>query len=85
MAQRMRLTDRSAAKLSVERSEYTVWDTRMAGLGVRVRTSGYRTWIHLDNRGGMSTRHTLGPVALMTVDEARSTTPSVRAVRLPVS
>ena len=40
MAQRMRLTDRSAAKLSVERSEYTVWDTRMAGLGVRVRPRG---------------------------------------------
>ena len=45
MVQRIRLTGRSAAKLSVERTEYTVWDTRMAGLGVRVRPSGYRTWI----------------------------------------
>ena len=45
MARRMRLTDRSTAKLSVERSEYTVWDTRMAGLGVRVRPSGHRSWI----------------------------------------
>ena len=34
MVQRMRLTDRSATKLAAERSEYTVWDTRAAGLGV---------------------------------------------------
>ena len=71
MAQRMRLTNRNVAELSVERSEYTVWDTRTAGLGVRVRPTGYRAWIYLDNRGGTSTRHTLGPVTLMTVDEAR--------------
>ena len=71
MAQRMRLTNRNAAELSVERSEYTVWDTRTAGLGMRVRPTGYRAWIYLDNRGGTSTRHTLGPVTLVTVDEAR--------------
>ena len=83
MAQRMRLTDRSAAKLSVERSEYTVWDTRMAGLGVRVRPSGYRAWIYLDNRGGTSTRHTLGPVTLMTVDEARSRCHKIQSKERP--
>ena len=83
MAQRMRLTDRSAAELSVERSEYTVWDTRTAGLGVRVRPTGYRAWIYLDNRGGTSTRHTLGPVTLMTVDEARFRCHEIQAKERP--
>ena len=83
MAQRMRLTDRSAGKLAAERTEYTVWDTRTAGLGVRVRPSGYRTWIHLDNRGGTSTRHTLGPVTLMTVDEARSRCHEIQSKEIP--
>ena len=83
MAQRIRLTNRNAAELSAERSEYTVWDTRMAGLGVRVRTSGYRTWIYLDNRGGTSTRQTLGPVTLMTVGEARSRCHEIQSKERP--
>ena len=83
MVQRMRLTDRSATKLAAERSEYTVWDTRAAGLGVRVRPSGYRTWIYLDNRGGTSTRRTLGPVTLMTVDEARTRCHEIQSKERP--
>ena len=46
---------------------YTVWDTRAAGLGVRVRPSGYRAYVYHDNRG----RHTLGAVALMSAEAAR--------------
>ena len=68
----MRLSDRSVAQLRVERFEYTVWDTRATGLGVRVRPSGYRAFVLLDSRGGSSKRSTLGPVTLMGVEEARA-------------
>ena len=58
--------------LRVENAEYTVWDTRVTGLGVRIRPSGYRTLVFLDSRDGSSIRRTLGPVTLMGVEEARA-------------
>ena len=73
MPRHMRLSDRNVARLRVERSEYTVWDTKVPGFGVRVRPSGYRAFIYRDSRGGSSKRHTLGRTALMTVEDARTT------------
>ena len=67
MTRKMRLSDANAARLKPEGAEYTVWDTRVAGLGVRVRPSGYRAYVYHDNRG----RHTLGAVALMSAEAAR--------------
>ena len=72
MARKMRLSDRNVAQLRVEKSEYTVWDTRVTGLGVRVRPTDYRTFIFLDRRDGSSMRRTLGPVTLMDVEDARA-------------
>ena len=72
MARKIRLSDRAVARLSAASSEYTVWDTRVSGLGVRVRHSGHRSFVLLDGRNGSSKRQTLGPVTRMTVDEARS-------------
>ncbi len=72
MTRRIRLSDRSVSRLRAEKTEYTVWDTRVADLGVRVRPSGYRTFVFLEQRDGTSRRHTLGPVNLMSVDEARA-------------
>ena len=72
MPRRMRLSDRNVARLRVERSEYAVWDTKVTGLGVRVRPSGHRAFICLDNRGESSKRRTLGQTTLMTVEEARA-------------
>ena len=72
MARKMRLSDRNVAQLRVEKSEYTIWDTRITGLGVRVRPSGYRTFVFLDSCGGSSLRRTLGPVSLVSVEEARA-------------
>ncbi len=72
MPRRMRFSDRNVARLGMETSEYTVWDTRAAGLGVRVRPSGHRAFIYLDSRGGSSKRRTLGQTTLMGVDEARA-------------
>ena len=71
MPRRMRLSDRNVERLPARRREYTVWDTRNADLGVRVRPSGHRTFICLDSRGGSTKRSTLGRTTLMSVDEAR--------------
>ena len=71
MARKMRLSDANVAKLRPEGDEYTVWDTRIPGLGVRVRPSGYRAYVYHHTREGSSTKHTLGPVTLTGVEEAR--------------
>ena len=64
---RTRLTDARIAALRPREREYTVWDERVSGLGVRVRPSGHRSYVFL--RDGR--RASLGPAALKTVDEVR--------------
>ena len=66
--ERMRLTDAGIARLCPREREYTVWDSRMAGLGVRVRPSGGRSWIFLRNAGSAKRKISLGPVELKTVE-----------------
>ncbi len=66
-----RLTDAGIAKLAPSEREYTVWDTRHAGLGVRVRPSGHRSFVYLCGDGGGTRRRTIGSAALMAVGEAR--------------
>ena len=69
--ERMRLTDRAVARLRPRAREYTVWDNHVAGLGVRVRPTGGRSYVLLEDAGGRSRRVSLGPVSLKTVAEAR--------------
>ena len=69
--ERMRLTDARIARLRPREREYTVWDTRAPGLGVRVRPSGGTSFVLLRNAGGRSTRLSLGAVASRSVDDAR--------------
>ena len=64
---RTRLTDAKIAALRPREREYTVWDERVSGLGVRVRPSGHRSYVFLHD--GRKT--SLGPAALKAVDEAR--------------
>ena len=69
--ERMRLTDAAIARLRPRAREYTVWDTRVPGLGVRVRPSGGRSYVMLQETGGRSKRVSLGPVSLKKIDEVR--------------
>ena len=69
--ERMKLTDAGIARLSPRGREYTVWDSRIAGLGVRVRPTGGRSWILLLDTGGRTKRVSLGPVSTKAVAEAR--------------
>ncbi len=66
-----RLTDAGIARLKPATREYTVWDTRMPNLGVRVRPSGHRGYVYQGKVGGRAKRLTLGPAALKTVAQAR--------------
>ena len=70
-ARRARLTDAAVARLRPRDHEYTVWDARVPGLGVRVRPSGGMTWVMLRSAGKGSRRVTLGRVSAMGVEEAR--------------
>ena len=93
--ERMRLTDSGIARLRPREREYTVWDTRTPGLGVRVRPSGGATFVLLRKTGGRSTRRSLGPIATRSVEDARrhchalmarpqTKPPSMRACEAPL-
>ena len=69
--ERGKLTDAAIARLRPRAREYTVWDTRVPGLGVRIRPTGGMTWVMLEDVAGRSKRVSLGPVSTRTVDEAR--------------
>ena len=73
MARRKRLTDAGIARLRPEPREYTLWDTRVAGLGVRVRPSGNRTYIHYRQSASGMQKISLGPATLRGIEEVRRT------------
>ena len=71
MARKIKLTNARIAKLKARDIEYMVWDTRIAGFGVRVRPTGHKSYVYHRHAEGHSRKFTLGPVALGSVDEAR--------------
>ncbi|MYE60329.1 MAG: site-specific integrase [Alphaproteobacteria bacterium] len=68
----VRLTDAGIARLKPRRTEYIVWDRRVPGLGVRVRPSGHRGFVWHGQADGRAVRKTVGPAAIMSVEEARA-------------
>lgn len=74
MAPRRRpLTDAVVARLQPEAAEYTVRDTRTGGLGVRVRPTGGKSYVFHGRAGREPTarKHTLGPVPVLAIADAR--------------
>ncbi|MYE60451.1 MAG: DUF4102 domain-containing protein, partial [Alphaproteobacteria bacterium] len=71
MPKRKRLTDAGIARLRAEDREYTVWDTGVAGLGVRVRPSGSRTFIYHRKTADGVRKMSFGPAALCKVEDVR--------------
>ena len=70
--ERRKLTDAAIAGLRPRAREYTVWDSRAPGLGVRVRPSGGKSYVALVETGGRSKRVALGPVSTRSIEEARA-------------
>ena len=71
MARKIKLTDTRISKLKAGDVEYMVWDTRIAGFGVRVRPTGHKSYVYHRHAEGQSRKFTFGPVSLENVDEAR--------------
>ncbi|MCY3640941.1 MAG: site-specific integrase [Gammaproteobacteria bacterium] len=69
--ERIKLTDVAIARLRPREREYTVWDTRVIGLGVRVRPSGGCSYVLLLDMGGRTKRISLGPVGVKSLEEVR--------------
>ncbi|MCY4503576.1 MAG: tyrosine-type recombinase/integrase [Alphaproteobacteria bacterium] len=71
MPKRRRLTDAGIASFRPEEREYTVWDTGVAGLGVRVRPSGSRTFVYRRKTTDGIRKLSFGPATLRKVEEVR--------------
>ena len=69
--ERMKLTEATIARLRPREREYTVWDTRVAGLGIRVRPSGGCSYVLLLDAGGRTKRVSLGRVGVKSLEEVR--------------
>ncbi|MDE0408054.1 MAG: tyrosine-type recombinase/integrase [Alphaproteobacteria bacterium] len=81
MPDRRKLTDAGIARLRAGAREYTVWDTQIAGLGVRVRSSGSRTFIYHRKTASGVRKLSFGPAALSKVEEVRRACMGVAASR----
>ncbi len=68
---RVRLTDAGIARLRPQEREFTVWDSRVPGLGVRVRPGGGRSYVLIRTIEGRTKRVSLGPPMSRSVDEIR--------------
>ena len=71
MPTRKRLTDAGITKLRPEMREYTVWDSQLAGLGIRVRPSGSRTFIYHRKTAEGVRKMSFGPAMLRKVEDVR--------------
>ena len=78
-----RLTDAAIGRLRPREREYTVWDSRVPGLGVRIRPSGAQSYVLLQESGGRSKRVSLGPVASKGIVEVRRECHALRASQGP--
>ncbi|MDE0521208.1 MAG: hypothetical protein OXH79_04550 [Boseongicola sp.] len=68
---RTRLTDAGIARIRPQEREFTVWDSRVPGLGVRVRPGGSMSYVLIRTVKGRTRRVSLGPVTRRSVDEIR--------------
>lgn len=67
-----KLIKRSVEALPVEAKDYFVWDSQIAGFGVRVMPSGAKTYQAQYRKGGRTRRVAIGRHGNITVDEART-------------
>jgi integrase len=66
-----KLTKRAIDALKPEAKDFFVWDSQIAGFGVRVMPSGAKTYQAQYRKGGRTRRVSLGRHGKITVDEAR--------------
>ena len=67
----VRLTDAGIARLKPQEREFTVWDSRVPGLGVRVRPNGGKSYVLIRTVDGRTKRVSLAPADLRGLDDIR--------------
>jgi integrase len=70
----MKLTAKTldALRLPEGKSDHTYWDEEIAGLGLRIRASGKRSFVYYYRVGTAQRRMSLGPASAQTVTAART-------------
>ena len=71
MASGEKLTKRSVERLQPAEKDYFIWDRDLSGFGVRVLTSGRKTYLAQYRVGGRQRRVGLGRHGAVTVEQAR--------------
>ena len=66
-----KLTKRTIDALAADAKDYFVWDTLIAGFGVRIMPSGAKTYQAQYRKGGRTRRISLGRHGTITVEQAR--------------
>ena len=66
-----KLTKRTVDALKVETKDYFVWDSQIAGFGLRVMPSGAKTYQAQYRKGGRTRRVSLGRHGKITAEQAR--------------
>lgn len=66
-----KLTKRTVDSLYPKAKDYFVWDTQIAGFGIRIMPSGAKTYQAQYRKGGRTRRVSVGRHGKITVDEAR--------------
>lgn len=67
----MRFTDKSIRALAPKEQRFTCWEDGSTGLGVRVGTTGKRTWVFIYRFEGVPRRMTLGVFPKVGLADAR--------------
>ena len=77
-----RLTDSYVFNLTARPREFTIWDKQVSVFGIRVRASGYKSYVLHIMREKMSRRVTLGAVPHLSCEEARIKASQILAASL---
>ena len=67
-----KLTKRSVEALEVSGKDYLVWDAELSGFGVRVFSSGRKSYLVQYRAGGRTRRRSIGQHGVLTAEEARN-------------
>jgi len=67
----MRLSKRTVDALVPKDQRYTEWCDALPGFGVRVETSGRKTFVCRYRQNGVRRQYTIGPAHVITAEEAR--------------
>jgi hypothetical protein len=67
----MKLTRATISRLKPDKADAVYYDDDLPGFGIRIREGGSRNYVVRYRLGGLERRHTIGSVAVLSVEDAR--------------